>query len=188
VFIRLFSIFIIFFSITEAANAQSYVGGSFNLIAYKDSDVGDSFNVSGDQVSADADLGNLNLTLGYNFNRWVSLETRIGLGIFSDNFLPNEPVELSIDKQYGIYSLFYITDELERLSPYLMLGYTITKAELEFTDTGVSFSKTEKDLSYGVGLDVELNEEFSFGVEFSQLIKANTFEIRSINIDITRKF
>ena len=143
-FNRFFLIFIILFSTIEVANAQSYIGGSFNLITYTDSDVGDTFNVSGDKVSADSDLGNLSLTLGHSFNRWISLETRIGLGIFGDEFVPNMPFQIDIDKQYGFYSLFYMTDELERLSPYLMLGYTITKAELEFTDTGTSFSKNEK--------------------------------------------
>jgi hypothetical protein len=140
-------ILVIFLFASATANAQGYIGCSFSLLAYKDSDVSNTFNVSpGSGVKADVDLGLLNLTLGYRFNRWLSLETRAGVGIFNDEFLPS--IELSIDKQYGIYSKLVVTDELEFISPYLMLGYTVSKAELEFTQPSVSFSKTEDDISY----------------------------------------
>jgi len=184
---RPYFILLIFLSISATTHAQSYIGGSFSLLTYKDSDVSNTFNVSpGSGIKADADLGLLNLTLGYSFNRWLSLETRAGVGIFNDEFLPS--IELSIDKQYGIYSKLFVTDELEFISPYLMLGYTVSKAELEFTEPGVSFSETEKDISYGAGLDIELDQDFSVGLEFAQLIKTSTFEVLSINIGLTRKF
>jgi len=184
---RLGFILLFFLSISATTNAQTYIGGNFSLLTYKDSDVSNTFNVSpGSGIKADADLGLLNLTLGYSFNRWLSLETRAGAGLFSDEFLPS--IELSIEKQYGIYSKLFITDELELISPYLMLGYTVSKAELEFTDPSVSFSKTEEDISFGVGLDIELQQDFSVGLEFAQLIKTSTFEVLSINIGVTKKF
>jgi len=178
---------LIFLSISATTNAQSYIGGSFSLLTYKDSDVSNTFNVSpGSGIKADADLGILNLTLGYRFNHWLSLETRAGVDLFNDEFLPS--IELSIEKQYGIYSKLFITDELELISPYVMLGYTVSKVELEFSDPGVSFSETEKDISFGAGLDIELDQNFSVGLEFAQLIKTSTFEVLSINIGLTRKF
>jgi|GEM_PF-4193787 len=184
---RYYFIAFIFLFTSVTANAQGYIGGSFSLLAYKDSDVRNTFNISSDnRVKADADLGLLNLTLGYRFNRWLSLETRAGVGIFNDEFLPS--LELSIDKQYGIYSKLFVTDELEFISPYLMLGYTVSKAELEFTKPGVSFSETEKDISYGAGLNIELTQDFSFDLEFAQLIKTSTFEILSVNFGVTKKF
>lgn len=178
---------LIFLSISATTNAQSYIGGSFSLLTYKDSDVSNTFNVSpGSGIKADADLGILNLTLGYRFNHWLSLETRAGVDLFNDEFLPS--IELSIEKQYGIYSKLFITDELELISPYVMLGYTVSKAELEFTDPGVSFSKTEKDISFGAGLDIEVNQDFSVGLEFAQLIKTSTFEVFSFSFGLTKKF
>jgi len=96
-------------------------------------------------------------------------------------------LELSIDKQYGIYSKLFVTDELEFISPYLLLGYTVSKAELELTEPGVSFSETEKDISYGAGLNIELTQDFSFDLEFAQLIKTSTFEILSVNFGVTKK-
>jgi len=55
----------IFLFTSVTANAQGYIGGSFSLLTYKDSDVRNTFNVSSDnRVKADADLGLLNLTLG----------------------------------------------------------------------------------------------------------------------------
>jgi len=181
-----FILFIFLFS-SATANAQGYIGGSFSLVSYEDSDVRNTFEVSSDnRVKADADLGLLNFILGYRFNRWLSLETRAGVGIFDDEFLPS--VELSIDQQYGIYSKLLVTDDLEFISPYLMLGYTVSKVELEFTKPGVSFSETGKDISYGAGLDFELTQDFSFDLEFAQLIKTSTFEIFSINFGVTKKF
>jgi len=180
-------ILLIFLSISATTNAQSYIGGSFSLSTYKDSDVSNTFNVApGSGIKADADLGILNLTLGYSFNHWVSLEARTGVNLFNDEFLPS--IELSIEKQYGIYSKLFITDELELISPYVMLGYTVSKAELEFTDPGVSFSKTEKDISFGAGLDIEVNQDFSVGLEFAQLIKTSTFEVFSFSFGLTKKF
>lgn len=180
-------ILLVFLFTSATANAQGYIGGSFSLLAYKDSDVSSTFEVpSSRRVKADADLGLLNLTLGYRFNRWLSLETRAGIGIFNDEFLPS--VELSIDKQYGIYSKLIVTDELDVISPFLMLGYTVSKAELEFTDPGVAFSETEKSMSFGAGFSIELSQDFSFNVEFAQLIKTSTFEAKSINFGVTKNF
>ena len=74
---------LIFLSIWAKANAK-VIGISFSLLVYEDSGLSNAFNVSpGSGIKADSDLGLLSLTLGYRFNRWLSLEERAGVGIFN---------------------------------------------------------------------------------------------------------
>jgi len=74
--------------------------------------------------------------------------------------------------------------------PYALIGYTKTKRTLTiaFLADSPTFDFTEEDLSYAIGVEFELNEDFVFNLDYSQLIDNSRIDMNSINFGVKYAF
>lgn len=154
-------------SISAASLAGGYVGVNY---AHVDVD--------------DVDLGAIVFKAGYQFNEWVALEARVGLGVKDDDVnTPFGKVDVELDNIFGGYLVAGIPNA-SVFYPYAIVGYT--RVRVEASAFGNTVADSEEDFSYGIGANISINEKFAVNVEAIRYL--HDAEADTIGLGLTYRF
>ena len=107
--------------------------------------------VCGDTETKDLRYGNL-LRLGWDYNNYVGIETRVLKTYGSDVFSKTEHYGLYLKPQYHVS---------EQMNIYALLGYGKTK--VDYTNGIRSSTTDENAFSYGLGFEYDFGKDESLG-------------------------
>ncbi len=123
---------------------------------------GVNFSMAEADLGTDLDLGVAALGVGTYLNDNFAIEGRLGFGI-DDDTVSDSSGSLTMDLDYMFGAYIRAEAPLEKIRPYLILGYT--HAEVEFSGVILvpalgpfSVSDDESDFSYGFGADFMVGE------------------------------
>ena len=133
----------------------------------------------------DIDLGALGIRGGYYFNKYFSAEGRLGFGV-SDDTEGGETVEL--DNILGVYAVGHwpLSDQFQL---YGLIGYS----KIEIT-TSFGGSDDDGGLSYGVGAEFDMTNNWSLGVEYTSYLQdgevfgGNKFDATGLGVTLNYIF
>ncbi|MCL2916464.1 porin family protein [Shewanella corallii] len=149
--------------------ANGYLGGQFN---YVDAETG----------SGGVRLPGVSFLTGYQYNDYLGLEARIGVGVGDDSNTANgTKVEYELDYYYGGY-LVGTVPLTESFDLYALAGYA--KAEATVKANGTSVKGDDSKFSYGGGLKWNANRNWTFSAEYLMLVE----DMDSVNVGITYRF
>jgi len=113
----------------------------------------------------DFDLSALGVRGGYYFNKYFSVEGRLGFGVADDTqSVPPFDVTIDLDYNLGVYAVGHIPLS-EQFQLYGLAGFT--KHEVTFSIPGDSESYDDSDFSYGVGAEFDMTPSMSLGLEYT---------------------
>ena len=149
----------------EDKTGRGYIGVGYSPLTFSVDD------------APDWDLAALAVRGGYYFNKYFSVEGRLGFGVGDDsqNVGPGEDIKVEIDYMLGLYAVGHIPLS-NQFQLYGLVGYT--KGELTATNslTGESSSDDDSDLSYGVGAEFDMTNNWSLGLEYTAYFDGASFE------------
>lgn len=153
-----------------AEQAQGYYGIGYHMGSYENTGV------------SEANPGAIAFRAGGYLNQVIALEARLALGI-TDDTVNNIDVELDTALSAFIKADVPMTPFV---NAYGLLG--LTRGEIETSSAGLTASESETGLSYGLGIEGEINRRTSLSVEYVLLLDEDAFEYTAINIGITTRF
>ncbi|HYD80784.1 MAG TPA: porin family protein [Paucimonas sp.] len=145
----------------------------------------------GDHAPAFYPLG-LGIRGGMQVHPNVAVEARYTAGVKSDNnTVSGMNVELELNQIYGVYAKGMLP--LGRVSPYLLVGYTHGKETAKISAIGMSSAGSDGDFSYGIGIDVPITKDITFGAEWARFIKGTDpfgvgFKIEGMTFNVSMRF
>lgn len=139
-------------------------------------------NVESNDVDVDADLGVLFLRGGYQINKYLAVEARLGEGVQDEKI---HGVKLELDEMYGVYAKVGLPTDVG-LYPYALLG--MTHAKLKGSVPGYSTTSTDSDISYGIGADYWFNKQLSAGLEYANFYDKDGDTISGLTLGVNYKF
>jgi len=163
----------------EVKDVQGYVGANYAFLTYEEDDIPEDF-----------DLGALVAKAGAKFNPYLAAEIRVGVGVDDYSESGNGvSIELELDYLVGAYAIAGIPNETP-IYPYAVLG--VTKGELTASVSAfgesASVSESESDLSYGVGANIAINDEFSINAEYMNYLDKDGAEISGVSVGLVVLF
>ena len=138
-------------------------------------------NITGDP-SLKVSPGMAYVRFGKQYNHYFSAEARLGAGLADDTDMG---ITADIQNMYGVYGRLG-TNVSDTIYPYLIVGYTQVTLETSFL--GFSIEDKVDDVSYGVGVDIDINKNTLFNVEYISYLKKHGAESVGLAIGLTRKF
>lgn len=156
-----------FATIAPAAFASPYLGGGYSQLFVTYGDLNDGVN-----------MGTVHITGGYQFNDFLALEARAGMGV-GDAHHAGQTFE--IDTYYA--GFVKIGAPLDNVYPYLLAGYSRGTIETK----GAS-DWTESDMSYGLGISYQLAPSLSMQGEYTNLLSQGETRIIGFNLGMTYHF
>lgn len=159
----------------ELYPVESYIGGSV---------VG--LEVSEAEADNDLSLLSANARFGAKFGNYAALEWRVGTGLDDDELaFAGEQGDINLDIFYGIYLLggFPIS---EKIQPYALIGYT--RAEFDVNTRAISSEGEESDISFGIGINIGLDNDFSLNAEYIRYIKESGVELSGPSLGVVYHF
>jgi opacity protein-like surface antigen len=156
-------------SFASTANDDMYFGGGLAVTELSE---------EGDEVS----LNVIHARVGKFFNENISLEARAGFGVGDDDI---DGIKVELSNYYGVYLRggFPVN---ETLYPYAVLGYTRGKIKASYG--GDSISSSESDTSFGLGVDIKLNEKAAINLEYLNYIDKDGAVLDGFSIGISSTF
>lgn len=145
-----------------ASAADMYAGGGVAVL-------------DADEVTLNAVYGRF----GAFFNENISAEARLGLGVGDDSI---GDVKIELDNFYGAYVRGGIPAG-EVFYPYAILGYTKGKLSSSEGD-----SRSDSDLSYGVGADFSVSETLKINAEYMSYMDKDEIEITGFTVGVAFSF
>lgn len=162
--------------LTGTAQAQrNYIGGNLALLDYSE-----------DTVSDDASLTGLVGRFGVFINRNLAGEVRFGVGLGHDTLtINNLDADIELDYMFGGYlrGVFPIN---KSIAPYIIGG--ITHGELTASVAGANYKLSDKDISFGAGVDLALLQGIGLNFEYMNYISTGGVDIDALTVGITKKF
>jgi opacity protein-like surface antigen len=153
-----------------------YVGAQYAMATYSESGI------------PDFDTPLLMIRGGYFFNKYFSLEGRLGFGIGDDTQnVFGFDVTLELDNMYGVYGVGHLPVS-ERVDLYGLVGYSKGEGTLTISGIPGSDSGDESDLSLGVGADFLLTDAFSINIEYTSYISKSEFDIDALALGVNYYF
>lgn len=145
------------------------------------------FNYSESGIDDEAVLQTLNGRLGLSFNRNFSGEIRVGFGTGDDSVrVLNTDVNVELDNMYGAYARGSVPIS-EVISPYAVLGYTRGKVTASASGFG-STSLSESDVSFGIGVDINIAGDFVLNFEYMNYLDKDGAEISGVSGGVVIRF
>lgn len=148
-----------------------YAGAGYTLATFDSND----FN-------SNADLGVLFLRGGYQINKYLAVEARLGEGIQDDKI---QGVKLEAEEMYGAYAKVGLPTDIG-LYPYALLG--MTHAKVKASVPGFSDTTSDSDISYGIGADYWFDKQLSAGLEYANFYDKNGDTISGLTLGVNYKF
>lgn len=158
---------------------QGYLGANYVFATYEE-----------DGFSEDFDLGVLMGKAGAKFNPYFAAELRAGIGVADESISANgATAKLELDYLIGGYGVLGLPNE-SPVYPYVVIGYT--KGEITASASGpggyASISESETDISYGIGANFAVTDEFQVNTEYMSYFDKDGVEISGISVGATLLF
>ena len=155
--------------------------GAYAGIQYASTDL--SFDGVAEEFSPTCLIGRA----GSNFNQYVSIEGRLGIGLSDDTITATynattASISAEIDTLIGLYGVGHLPLG-KSSSIYALVGFTQIDATVSASETSVgsaSMSDDESDLSYGIGADIGILYNLWVNVEYVQYIDKSDFDVSAI--------
>ena len=151
----------------EDKTGRGYVGVGYSPLTFSVED------------APDWDLAALAVRGGYYFNKYFSVEGRLGFGVGDDtktvSTAPQEDIKIEIDYMLGVYAVGHLPLS-DRFQLYGLVGYTKGELTATLIQTGESSSDDDSDLSYGVGAEYDMTNNWSLGLEYTAYFDGASFE------------
>lgn len=181
--VRTLGVISLAFGIAAPAAAQErglsvapYIGASISHMEY--SEAGIRANPSMASVHA-----------GAYVSENVAVELRAGMGMSGDN-VPFGPMkaDLEVAETLGLYARGNIP-VASGVMPYAVAGYSYNKLKVTVPELG-SASASERGVSYGLGLEVDLDVNKTFSVEYMRLMNRHKdgYAVDSLSFRLTHHF
>jgi hypothetical protein len=128
---------------------------------------------------------------GSNFNKYFSIEGRLGIGLSDDTVTATDgvntaSVSIELDTLIGLYGVGHVPLG-KSSSLYALVGLTQVDATASASVTGfgsASFSDDESDLSYGIGADIGILYNLWVNVEYVQYLDKSDLEVSAIALGV----
>ncbi|MBY6187468.1 porin family protein [Marinobacter hydrocarbonoclasticus] len=120
---------------------------------------------------------------GYQFNPYIGVEGRIGLGMTDDE--TDENIHIEIDSYYGLY----LTGTLpmgDWVKVYALVGVTDLSLEQDLDSRSDTFGSS--DLTYGIGLSLLATERLAFTIEAVQWLDKGEFDVAGMSLGLRYDF
>ncbi len=167
-------------SAAPLAFANAYIGGSYSRLDFKETGIENG--VVG-TASDDFRLNSLALTGGYQFTDILAAEVRVGFGIGDDTRHVRDRLRTVKLRNYvGAYAKAGFP--FGKIYPYALAGFT----RADYRHTGLitvannSESRSETDVSYGVGVAYNFSDSLSMNIEYASLVDKKDVRLRGFNI------
>lgn len=161
--------------ISSAHADDYYAGGTFLDVDYSETGF------------EDASLNALGGRIGRHFNENFSGEIRAGFGV-GDNSVSviSTDVDLEINHFFGAYVRggFQLGPSAY---PYAILGYTRGEVEASISGFG-SETESESDVSFGVGVDLQITENVYLNIEYMNYLDKDDAEVDGFLVGFSRRF
>ena len=167
-------------SSSAIADSNFYVGGNYSFLDYSITSVDD------------AQLGTLDVRAGTFFNSGFSGEVRLGFGVSDDTvYILNstksgyDSYDFSLDYFAGAYLRSGVLTS-GNFFPYLIAG--VTTAEVSTKSATGTGSRSETDLSFGIGIDYTVKNTVTVNAEYINYISKNSVDISGFTLGIAKRF
>jgi opacity protein-like surface antigen len=158
-----------------AEQTQGYYGIGYHMGSYENTGV--------PEANPDA----ITFRAGGYLNQVIALEARLALGITDDTVRNNinNPVDIELDTALSVFIKADVP-MTPFVNAYGLLGFT--QGEVEASAGGLTVSEDETGLSYGLGIEGEINRRTSLSAEYVLYLNEDAFEYTGINFGITTRF
>ncbi len=119
--------------------------------------------------------------VGGFFHQHLAAEARLGFGVASDSVNGVDYIN-----NYNIGGYIRAVAQVEKLSPYLICGFTVAQATASLGSDNYTENKT--GISYGAGFDYNFSEKYAVSAEWLKLVDNGDFDLSSINVGLKYKF
>lgn len=158
-------------SVAQAADTAPeqgvYLGGIYSFVSYKEDGL--------DTISPKT----LAIQAGYNFNKNIALEGRIGFSAGSDTI---QGIDAKIDSYYSI--LFRGTLPVnDAFNVYALAGHTNGKGKV-----GVSDTSSDSGFSYGIGAEARFAGHSAISLEWSRLLSGAHYDADALSVGYRYRF
>lgn len=129
---------------------------------------------------------------GLQINRNIAVEARYSSGVRKDDgTVSGISYDLELDYLYGLYAKCFLP--LGGVSPFLLLGYSKGQESIEVAALGLTDSASDSGFSYGIGIDVPINDSISFNAEWARLVEGTDnqgvgFVIKGVSLGVAMRF
>ncbi|AOY87692.1 hypothetical protein BKP64_05630 [Marinobacter salinus] len=153
---------------------KSGVGGLYTGLNY-------TF-VNLDAGAEDADVGTLSAKVGVMATPFLGVEARGGFGVDDDRI---GSVDYSLDNFFGGYATFNLKNQ-SPITPYAILGFTRVEVEAQsFLGTA---TEDETDVSYGLGLNMEVAPNVSGNLEYMRYYDDEDVTVDGLGVGVQFNF
>jgi len=146
------------------------------------------------------DLNTVGIILGYQFNKYFSLETRLSTGISSYS-ITYEPINAEIEENINTQAALLIKASypiFKSFNVYGLVGHSNTKSEIKISASDHPYSgfpssnltETGSGFTYGLGLNYQITEQFNMFVDYQVLPEFDYFSrsFKSASIGMNYSF
>ncbi len=138
-------------------------------------------NLDADRVG-DADVGTLSAKVGVMATPLLGLEARAGFGVDEDRI---GIADYSLDNFYGGYATFNLANP-SPVTPYAVLGFT--RVEVEADSPLGTATEDDTDVSYGIGLRVEVAPSVSGNLEYMRYYEDDDVTVDGLGLGVQFNF
>jgi opacity protein-like surface antigen len=163
---------------------MAHAGGGFASLGYVLS------TVEPPKATTDAEVDAIQFNFGrwFNAQRTFGVEGRAALGFGDDamRFADGTRAEIEIDRYFGAYLRAQFPDTMP-VRPYGLLGAT----RVETTETygnGNTDSRNYSDISLGLGVDVTLDHNIYFTVEYLRAADRSNRQVSNLTLGVGGRF
>lgn len=160
--------------------AGPYIGLGYTQFQY-DNDKYDSDTLKNDGVV---------LRAGMEFNDWIALEARGGMGLNDDD---DNGLNYDLDNMYGGYLKLSLPLS-DQVHPYIIGGYTKIDGDMRYrgqvggNTVTVKDNRDLDDESYGGGIDVNLTDTLGVNLEYMRYYDKGDEKISGITVGLRSAF
>lgn len=162
----------------------AHAGGGFASLGY----VHSTIKPPKADTKASVDAIQFNFGGWLNAQRTFGAEGRAGLGFGDDSmrFDDGTRAKIEINRYYGAYMRAQFPDTMP-VRPYGLLGVTRMETT-ESPDGSRSNSRSYSDVSLGFGVDITLDHNIYFSVEYLRVADRSTRQVSNLTLGIGGRF
>jgi hypothetical protein len=167
-----------------AYSGDSYIAASLGFMDFEET----VEFIGSPSLQFDSSINALNVRLGKNYTEYFSAEMRLGLGLGDDPVkVDGEEFDANLEmrEMYGVYPRGGIqVDEL--FYPYVIVGYR--QAKLEGSVIGFGIDGDLGGVSYGLGIDVDINNTVKGNIEYMSYFDTVGVEVAGFTLGLSKSF